>query len=250
MLNSLITIDLKPSLTKIDNHNLLITLPDFSVNNVRLVDSLIESNKETILLTENLIIDIRYNLGGTIRNYLPLVPFITTGDIIRAGDSILCSNELVENLEKTIKARYLRNDTLRISRVEKKLSLVRENIGKVAFYAGDTLYNNVTKMYPKNVAIITNYASLSAAELMLLDFKQSKKVTIFGETTGGALDYLNDFYIKLPSQKYILDLATTKRIKIKNYGSFDKTGFQPDVIISDEVKDWVEFVKLYYERKN
>jgi hypothetical protein len=44
-------------------------------------------------------------------------------------------------------------------------------------------------------------------------------------------------------------VATTKRITTKDAPLYDNTGIKPDIEISDDVPDWIEFVKKYYENK-
>jgi C-terminal processing protease CtpA/Prc len=81
---------------------------------------------------------------------------------------------------------------------------------------------------------------------MLLNFKQSKKVTLFGERTGGAVDYLNAMSFKLPYGGYNLTVASVKRALKDNEPSYDGKGIPPNIEIDDTITDWVAFVKKYY----
>ncbi len=98
------------------------------------------------------------------------------------------------------------------------------------------------------MALLINYACQSAAEMMILECKQSKKVTLFGEHTMGAVDGLSYFPIGLPSGKYKLLMATGRRIIPPGGGPIDGVGIYPDVSINDNVADWIAFVKAYYEK--
>ena len=77
-------------------------------------------------------------------------------------------------------------------------------------------------------------------------FKQSKKVTVFGERTMGAIDYLHFYELNTPSKKYSLYAASTKRVIHPGGKKYDGVGIYPDVTIPDSVADWQQFVVDYY----
>ena len=53
----------------------------------------------------------------------------------------------------------------------------------------------------------------------------------------------------MPKSNYGLWVALLK-MEINNENpSYDKTGIKPDVEISDDEPDWIDFVKKYYEKK-
>jgi len=246
-LDSIKKFSFSPKITVLDADNLLIKMPSFAENNIRIYDSLIKVHDIEISRTKNLIIDIRNNFGGTIKNYKPLLKYIYTNPIIHCGGLKLCSDDLIDDLKSDIKDYYVKNDTLSIRKADQKLTSMIANKGHFILIPPDTLISNSTiQQLPANVAIITNNNCLSAAELMILDFKQSKKVKTFGETTGGAVDNLDAIEILLPKTKYHLFIATTKRIITPEAPRYDNKGIKPDIEISDDVTDWVDFVKKYY----
>jgi hypothetical protein len=238
----------KPSIKVLDQSNILVTMSDFGGKNYLLIDSLVKANADKISQAKNLIIDIRNNAGGYINCYFPFIPYVCTSNIIHDASNLLCSNEIISDMEETVKLRYNKGDTIKAREYEEELLKMKNKKGDFLFYKGDTLKCSLTNKFPKNVAIITNHACMSAAELMVLDFKQSSKVKIFGERTGGALDYLNFMRVKLPSNRFSFRIATVKRITNKVRPKFDNIGLIPDIEITDNVSDWVEFVKEYYEK--
>ncbi len=250
MLGRLISFKYDITFNKLNKKTVLFTLPDFSSYNVKKVDSIVKKNDSLISAANLLIIDIRNNMGGTIKNYLPLIPYISTGQIIHPSTYRLCSDDAIADFEDDMK--NLNKDVADLLKEEYKARLdsMLNNKGNFFIEYGDTLSNNNKILRnPLNVAIITNNNCLSAAELMLLDFKQSKKVKIFGEVTGGALDNLDALKIKLPNSGYTLFIATTKRVLKSSQPAYDNKGIKPDISIPDSVKNWVEFVKSYYECK-
>ena len=102
---------------------------------------------------------------------------------------------------------------------------------------------------PKNVGIIMNYACQSASEMMILDAQQSKKVTLFGEHTMGAVDFLDFYPIAAPSGKYRLFMPITKRAAFDKNVQLDGKGIAPDIEIKDSTANWVDYVRNYYEKR-
>lgn len=242
------TFTYKLSCTSLDEKTVLIKMSNFGAYNVKRYDSMIKANEKIISQANTLILDTRNNMGGSARNYFPLLPYIYTTSIVHCGGYELCSEELINYYENNLKQAISVNDSTRIARLTKKLSSAKQNKGKFLYILPDTIAKSLPVLErPKNVAIIVNNNCLSAAELMLLDFKQSAKTTIFGERTGGAVDYLDGIEFDLPISKYNLFIATTKRALTSKEPSFDATGIKPDVEIDDSVTDWVTFVKKYYD---
>lgn len=250
-LDSCKTFNYDISFSQLDKKIVLLTMPDFGGYNVKIVDSLIKTNDSIISNANLLILDIRNNMGGTIRNYLPLVPFVFTGTMTRPDGYQLCSEDAIADLEDDIKKLESRVfDTLKASIYLQRRNLMVANKGKFLFAKGEIITNNLKRMkFPTDVAIIVNNNCLSAAELMLLDFKQSKKVKVFGERTGGAVDYLDAIQIKLPKSGNVLFIATSKRVINSHQPKYDNIGIEPDVFIPESTQNWIEFVKRQYEPK-
>jgi hypothetical protein len=250
MLGSRAAFNYKPSLKIIDDKNIVIKLPDFGGYNVKYTDSIIEANLKAITNSTTLMIDIRNNMGGTINNYLPLLKFIYTKPIVHCGADQLCSEDLIEDYEADIKHFTGKGDTLKVNEYKKELDAIMQFKGKFRYLPADTLASKLPILdYPKNIALLVNNNCLSAAELMILDFQQSDKVKVFGETTGGAVDYLDALVMDLPSEKYTLFIATSKRVFLSENDKYDNKGIKPDIEIPDNIDDWIDFVKRFYERK-
>lgn len=239
---------IKTSIIKLDSSNTLITLPNFSASNVKRIDSMITTNKDIISRSKNLIIDIRYNIGGTILGYYPLLDYVYTNPIVLQGGWIFNTPEMIESIKKNISSLEKKGDTLRYYRKVSQLKNLLESKTGSFLIKGDTIRRDSTLFFPKKIAIIHNYACMSAAELMILDFSQSSKVTTFGEPTGGAVDYLDYKESLTPSGKYSLFIPTAKRYVIKNKEKIDGAGIIPNVTINENIENWVEFVLKYYEK--
>jgi hypothetical protein len=250
MINNLPIVSDKASAQLLDSNNFLITIPISTSSNAEIVDSLVKANYQLISRTKNLIIDIRQNMGGTVKAYLPLLPFIYSKPIVKINVAMYCSKDGIQRVKENIAA-YIQKGNVDSSFLKDWEALVKmeeDSIGKFISVPADTLRYDSVMPYPQHVGIIINYANQSAAEMMLLDCMQSSKVTLFGEHTMGAVDYLDYYPIDLPSKKYQLKIASTKRIIPPGESNLDYKGIYPDIQISDAEKNWVDFVKAYYEK--
>ncbi len=249
MLNLKRQFSYKPEIKILDSNSVLIRMPDFSGNNAKLYDSIITANESYISRSKNLIIDIRNNGGGTSRCYKPLFPFICTGPIIVGGGHQLCSDDIIDDAKSDLE-RYIKiNDTSNIKEYKDYIGKMEKNKYNFLFWESDTVACQPKPNQIRNVAIIMNHGSRSAAELLVLNFKQSNKVRTFGEPTAGAVDYLDMLTYKLPKTQYNLWVGTVRRKLTKTDGKYDDTGIKPDIEISDDEADWVKFVQQYYKNQ-
>jgi hypothetical protein len=248
LLKKLTTFSYKPTLEKLDAKTVLLRMHDFGAYNIKQYDSIIKANKVLLDSTTTLIIDIRNNPGGYIKNYLPLLPYIYTGPIVRAGGYTIISNNYLKQHEEKIQRFLANGDTVSANNfIAYRDTFLVHRKGQSYYYNDDTLAKGLTILAkPKNVAVITNNICASAAEMMLLHFRQSSKVKIFGEPTSGTVDYLSAMGFTLPKSKYSLTIPSAKRRIRENEPSYDATGIPPDIEIGDNVPDWIDFVKKYY----
>lgn len=248
VLKNLTTFSFKPAFEVLDSNTVLLKMHNFNPPYISIYDSIIKANAKLIEKSNTLIIDIRNNGGGYVRSSWPLLPYIYTGPIVHAGGYTLISKRYMEDYDERIKQFTANGDTTSAkSYIFYRDTFVNQ---RGQFYAGDDaiIADSLPIMpKPKNVAIIINNNCVSSAELMLLNFKQSKKVKLFGEPTGGAVDYLNVYFFRLPHYKYGLSVASVKRRIKPHEPSYDGKGIPPDIEISDGVTDWVGFVKKYYD---
>ncbi len=247
-LKNLEEFEYSPSINFPDSNSVVIKMPDFSGDFVKVYDSIFESNSLMINKSKNLILDIRNNLGGTTKSFKGIIPFVCTKNTITVGTYKLCSQELIANAQKNLDSYKKQNDSVKIFSSIEYLNKLVASKDKFMYSPPDT-FNCTSKNYIKNVAIIMNNCTRSAAELMVLYLSQSNKVKLFGQPSGGAVDYLDILTFKLPVSNFYLWVASAKRHISKGQPSYDNIGIKPDIFIDDSVMDWVSFVKKYYENK-
>src|SRR3990167_9070480 len=74
-----------PLFEKLSDKTVILRIPSFDGSMKKLIDSIIVSNMQTITKTENLIIDLQNNGGGSDESYEKLIPLIYTNPIKTVG---------------------------------------------------------------------------------------------------------------------------------------------------------------------
>jgi hypothetical protein len=187
----------------LDSNNYLIRIPGSNQHNGEIAARLIKENPGITHHLKNLIVDIRGNTGGRVIAYDPLLPLLYTNPILKVNGYTYCTKDGADDAKKDI-AEYLAKgkiDSTYLKDLEGWEKEQRDSIGKFVLSPQDTLILDTILPYPKHVSIITDFGCQSAAEIFLLDAKQSKKVTLFGEHTMGAIDYLDFYPMKVDEKK-------------------------------------------------
>ncbi|MFK7755983.1 MAG: S41 family peptidase [Flavobacteriales bacterium] len=231
-----------PFIEKVSDNTMLLKIPSFNYSNKKNIDSLLNSNDNLIKSTENLIIDIRNNGGGSDGSYEKITPYLYTNPIRRIGVAFL-STELNNN-----RMLDFINDPERSDEVKKwakeSLEILNKHIGEfVNLNEGSVSIDTLKSVYPnpKNVAILINEYCGSTTEQFLLEAKQSKKVKLVGTTTGGALDISNLYNVSSPSKEFKLWYGLSKSYRIPEM-IIDERGIQPDYYFDSTIKpyEWID----------
>jgi hypothetical protein len=249
ILRTLPQFDYYTSARAIDRNIYLIKIPGGTQRDGQIIDSIVKADYNKIVQSQTLIIDLTNNLGGKSNVYAPLWPFIYTNPIVKHQTSIYCTEDNIAQLEQAVDE-YQKGaslDSTALLQMKDWIKTLKDSVGKFVLNAADTIKSDNVYSTPKNVGIIINYAGQSATELMLFMAKQSNKVTLFGEHTMGAADYLDYSPTYLPSKRYKLYVATSKRVITENDPKIDGIGIYPNISIPDKIQDWQKFVIEYYE---
>ena len=235
----------KPFSQRLSNSTILLRIPSFSGSEKKLIDSVIMANNSALSTTENLILDLRNNSGGSDRSYKEILPYLYTNPVRKVGVEFLSTP--LNN--KTIE-RYLNDPNIS----EEDLLWVKESLGKLQSNPGRFVNLNSSRVtiskldsvyeYPQNIGIIINENNGSTAEQFLLAAKQSRKVKLFGTTTMGVLDISNMNFVVSPSGEFQLGYCLSKSMRIPEM-TIDNKGIQPDYYIDKDIPKykWIEFVE-------
>jgi hypothetical protein len=232
----------------LDDTTVYLKMTNFGDEQIPRYDSMVKHHAEQISKAHTLIVDIRNNTGGRIRNYFPLFPYAYTNPIVHCGVYVRYSDALIKSYRAQAHAFLAKGDTASAKIYRNWADTLQATLkDSIVYYPADTLAQDLPVLdKPKRIGIITNNLCMSAAELMLMNFKQSKKVAFFGETTGGVVDNLVTVDIPVAANKYSLFIAISKRATTASNPSYDGVGIPPDVAIDDYEEDWVGFVRRYY----
>lgn len=233
--------------SRLDSNTTLLRLPIFDLKFKPLIDSLITSNLDVIAHTPNLIVDLRGNLGGfnvCFEKLLPLIhtkdTIITPGPIIKAtDDNIRLYEDLLNNKD------FPEKDKLLVIRLIDGLKKHRNG-----YYQEPDEIMTYTDKYPqpKKVVLLIDEGCASATEFLILDAKQSKKVTLFGKRSAGIVDYSNLVAPRaLSCSRFVLWCPTARSARLPQH-PIDNIGIKPDVEIPDQ-ENWINFVQQYIAKQ-
>lgn len=238
----------KPFVQRLNERTLYFRIPSFNQLQKPSIDSVIAANREEILSTEQLILDIHSGTGGSDAAFAGLLPLLYTNPI-RATNTEFYSTPLNnqrmldfiedkdgkwgfdEEFKKWARTSY---DTLSQHPGE----FVNLDEGREDTTTFDTIYP-----YPTRVAILIDGGNGSTDEEFLLAAKQSRKVKLFGHSTFGVLDISNMYFVPSPCGNYELGYSLSRSLRIPDF-TIDGVGIQPDYYIDREVPKWrwVEYV--------
>jgi hypothetical protein len=240
-----------PLFQKLSDNTALLRIPSFSHSEKKLIDSVIVANWQTIINTENLILDLRYNGGGSDESYEKLLPIIYTNPIRTVGVEFLSTPlnnsrmmEFVNNPDWSEEGKQWAKtafDTLNLHIG----AFVNLDTTNVSIEILDSIYT-----YPKNVGILINEGNASTTEQFLLAAKQSNKVKLFGTTTMGILDISNMHFVDAPCKGLTLGYCLSKSLRIPDM-MIDNKGIQPDYYMDSTVSeyDWIDFVQRTWSKE-
>lgn len=235
-----------PYLEQLNDRTLYLRVPSFQILQKKSIDSVLTANRDKILKTENLIIDIRNGSGGADSSFQGLLPILYTNPIREIGCEFLSTKLNNQRMLDFInKPEYGADEELK-KWAKKAYDELEQNPGK--FINPDEKDITITKYdtiypYPKNVGIIINYNNGSSDEQFLLACKQSKKVKLFGTTTRGVLDISNMYFVPSPCNEFQLGYALSRTMRIPEF-TIDEKGIQPDYFIDKSIPeyDWIGYV--------
>lgn len=231
---------------KIDSNTTILRLPSFDLKYKVLIDSLITSNFQTITHTDHFIIDLRGNMGGYNLCYEKLLPLIHTDTVISEGGLIQATEENIGLYKEVLQnPSFPQHNKLLVTKLIDNLNKHKNGL---FLAAGDTTAYAPGYAQPGKVGLLMNEGCGSAAEFLILDAKQSKKVTLFGKRSTGAVDYVNLVGPRaLSCSRYILWCPTARSTRLPQH-PLNNTGIIPDVDIPNHV-NWINFVQQYLENQ-
>jgi len=239
------------SFRMLDDTTALYRIADFDGNYRSLIDSLTRTNAANLRRTRLLILDLRGNGGGSDDSYRSLTPYLYANPMQEVS-ALLWSTPLNN-------ARY--NGVLfpDMSAAEKQqFAQLRQRLdarlGQFVNPDGSKLIRTIrlkpSQQHPevRRVAVLQDRSCGSTTEQFLLLARQSKKTTLFGANSYGALDYANVNDAPLPCYNMRLNWATSRSHRLDRGEGIDNVGVAPTVRLNPNAPDMVEQVRAWYRR--
>ena len=229
--------------TKLSDKTCLLCISSFEHAYVERIEKMVSDNQQTIENCENLIIDVRNNLGGTYDAYDEILPYVLTNNTREVGQEFLVTQTLIDEVEDWF------DDEAGKEEARRWISMFEGNIGKFINTDTSDVYISEIKIAehsPKQIAILVNKRTASSGEAFVLGAKQSKKVKILGVPTYGAIDYGSASLFEFGCPNYKLQMPTWRAGRLPDY-PIDNIGIQPDIYLDKSVEDWVQFTVEYLE---
>lgn len=222
----------------VNDSTCLISIPDCSMENIAQVDSIVNNNRALLNRTPHLILDLRDNLGGTILVFQSLIPYIYTTPVRHTSISVKSTED---NLKYLYEMEVSDVSDSMVAVFKKDAANLRAHLGTIyELWPGDTIRRDTVLPYPKAVSILQNHWSVSAAELFILDARQSHKVKLYGENTLGAVDYTDAAAVPMPCPIFQVFYPTSRSNRVPGT-RIDLIGIRPDVRIKEK-DDWIKVV--------
>lgn len=227
----------------------LFTIKSFNGNYRRLIDSLIIANDSLLRHTENLIIDLRGNGGGSDYAHYPLHKYLYTNPYTIYGMEVYTSKDNIDKFRALAVNPNIKPNEQEDYR--KWIALMEQHPNQ--FYSREqTVFMSDTLEvlpFPKRVAVLIDKDCASATEQFLIEpVLNSKKATIYGQASAGIKDYSNLHWLAIPNTPFELNYPTTRSKRVDLGLGIDNKGVQPNVKLDSNTKDWVRYVQQEMEK--
>jgi len=229
--------------TKLTDKTSMLCISSFEDAYVEKIEKMVSDNQQAIENCENLIIDVRNNLGGTYDAYEEILPYVYTNNTRGVGQEFLVTQTLIDGVEDWF------DDETGKEEARRWISMFEGNMGKFINTDTSTDFTNdikISEKSPKQIAILVNKRTASSGEAFVYGAKQSKKVKVLGVPTYGALDYGSASLFDFGCPNYQLHMPTWRSMRLPDY-PIDNIGIQPDIYLDKSVTDWIQFTVEYLE---
>lgn len=233
----------------LDDSTLFIKLGSCQLSNKAVLDSLVAANKTLLARIPNWIVDFRDNGGGSTDVFQSLMPYLYTKPFkeygvshwLSPGNTAVLKDFLLEN-EAMMDRASARSVRQLVKQGEKHPDTWHIGHGTTTRFKKHEM--------PQRIAILANKYTASSGEFFLEVARgMSGKSVIFGENTGGFMDYGDVMPHDLGCDGLGAAVPTSRMNRLDHGLSYDREGIAPDVRISAEENDWIGFVQNYWMQR-
>ncbi|GEM_PF-1603160 len=247
-----------PSITHLGNGIEMISLGSMDPKHAPALGELVDAHKDAISSAALLIIDLRANEGGSSQFAAPLMPYIVSGDMEAAmglpGYPVAIASDRMRRHYQQMRDQHPPGPERDM--MDEFLARMAASPGQLVPWFVDRAMAAAIMQAPTimpaqggpvAVAILIDRHTLSAAEAMVLEAARSSRVTLFGEATGGSIDYQNVtmFQVGEGATRHYLGLPTLAWSDEVVAHGLNASGIRPDVDLAPGT-DWISAVRLHY----
>jgi hypothetical protein len=215
-----------PTIQRLSDHTLLLTLPRFNNEQAPLITDLFQRHSQDLAQADNLIVDVRMNGGGSDFVWMPVMHFLYTRPVIAIGSSILSTPDNIAKFENIMADATMPDSDKRD--IPPLIDQLRSHPGQLVHRSDDTISFAGVLPRPRRVAVVTASGCQSSCEGFVLAARQSGKTCILGEHTGGVLDYANQWHLAIPDSKFAFWYPTSRSQRLPD-DPVDVVGISPDI---------------------
>jgi hypothetical protein len=233
----------------LDDSTLYIKLGSCQLTNKAVLDSLVAASKTLLARIPNWIVDFRDNGGGSTDVFQSLLPYLYTKPFREYGVNHWLSPENTMVLKDFLQENEKMMDGASARSVKELVKQGEKHPGTWHIDHGATTRFKTHDM-PRRVAILANRYTASSGEAFLeIARGMSDKSVIFGENTGGYMDYGDVMPHDLGCDGLGAAIPTSRMNRIDHGLSYDRNGITPDVLIGIEENDWIGTVRNYWAQQ-
>lgn len=227
------------TIERLKENTIYMTLSDFW--DASPIDHLLARHKKDLENTENLIIDVRTNLGGSDLSYKNIEKYLFPGgknkiDLSFYNNKINCTERnadfFISQIEKMLDKMDNEKDRDGLKRWKEETWEKHRGNGFVNFDKEDSMKEyEITGLNPPNniIVLVDNYCG-SAGDIFVYLCKQSPKVTVIGRPTMGLNDYSNLAVMQWHDQ-FELMYATSRLDQLDTREPGVEQGIKPDIYV-------------------
>lgn len=196
------------------------------------------------------IIDLRDNNGEDYEAGMQLLKYVASNPVMKSNSAIRLSKANLDRWYNQMKPVFINADEPTRHQWDSIYSVLKSKEGSfhnIREQAQDTLQIQKPSPVVKRVAVLVNKNTRAAAERLTLLFRQSKKVNVYGQISGGAADYSNVVEYNTACSKIRISLPMDRMLWLNDGFSVDKAGIHPDRLFV--VDDWIEAVYKEWKLK-
>jgi hypothetical protein len=224
--------------------------PSFENNAYEQTTYLLKKYEKKLETTANWVLDLSNNSGGDYSIGLLLLNYIYTKPIVFYNAEMRMTKSNYDIWYNSfISNHYNSLDSIGKNKLDERLNKMKANYDKMYNEDGqitDTLKMESAKTFPKKIALLINRNTVSSGELFTMIARQSDKVIVLGENSGGMMDYGNIVNYRTMCPTIRVQLPTNRQLWLDKGISVDKEGLQPDIYLTG--KDWTaQAIKIIKE---